>query len=366
MLETSRNTSMAAASPARASGQDVIPFVAANAWIKAAMHCRFNIDPLFKEAGIDLSASNVSMIRRSALIHLMAQCVERAAPGHYFPLVMGEHFAFDHLPALETFLATSPTLRHTLPALQWASMTMPNLSLRVEEHGATSALLLELVDVPESVDAVRGYFVEAVFAAISKIVRLALGQTGLIHHIEMRHQPHPLFMALTAGFPAPIRTQQSRDAAVFATRLLDMPLPGASPGLHQRAQELVRQQLPVSEEALDKQLERAFRQQPALLGQGLERMADRLGLHPRTLQRRLRDAGQQFTDIQAQSRLHMAQSGLRASHCDIESLSAQLGFADRHSFTRAFKRWTGLSPSAWRRQQLGLAPSNRDTRTATT
>lgn len=350
MLDTTRSNSSAGALPLHAVGSDVIPFIGANAWIKAAMHCRFNIDPLFSAAGVDINPSSITMIRKSAMLKLMQQCVDQAAPNFHFPLVLGEHFAFDHMPALETFLATSPTLRHALPALQWAEMSMPSISLQVEEHGATSALLLD-VTIPDTHAALRGYFVEAIFAAISKIVRLALGPTNLIHHIEMRHQPHQRFMSLTANYPSPIRTQQSRNAAVFATRLLDMPLPGASPGLHQRAQELVKQQLPLSEEKLDKQLERAFRQQPALLGQGLERMADRLGVHPRTLQRRLREEGQQFTDIQTHCRLELARSGLQAAQCDIESLSAQLGFADRHSFTRAFKRWTGLSPSAWRRQQ---------------
>lgn len=343
----------ASASPPRSgsqNGNDVIPFIGANAWIKAAMHCRFNIDPFFSEADLDLNVGNVALIRKSALLKLMQQCVDAAAPNFHFPLVMGEHFAFDHLPALETFLATSPTMRHALPALQWASMTMPNLGLSIEENGPTSALVLN-IEIPDSLSKVRGYFIEAVFAAISKIVRLALGQSNLIHHIEVRHQPDPHFMAAASTFPAPIRIRQARDAAVFATRLLDMPLPGASPGLHQRAQELVRQQLPASDEKLDKQLERAFRQQPALLGQGLDRMADRLGLHPRTLQRRLREEGQQFTDIQTQCRLDMASAGLLAAQCDIETLSAQLGFADRHSFTRAFKRWTGMSPSAWRRTQ---------------
>jgi len=350
MLDTTRSDYMPTSSPTRASVSDAIPFVAVNAWIKAASHCRFNIDPLFSEAGIDLSASAVPMIRKTALLKLMKQCVERAAPNHHFPLVVGELFAFDHLPALETFLATSPTLRHALPALQWAGMTMPNLSLRVEESGSQSALLLD-IDAPIADDNVRGYFVESVFAAVSKIVRLAMGATELIHHIEVRHQPSPLFLSLTASFPAPIHTRQLRDAAVFSTRLLDMPLPGASPGLHQRAQQLVQQQLPSEERNLVDLLERTFRQNPALLGQGLERMAERLALHPRTLQRRLRELGQQFTDIQAKSRLDMAKAALRTRQCDIESLSAQLGFADRHSFTRAFKRWTSLSPSAYRRQQ---------------
>lgn len=335
------------------AGADVIPFVAANAWIKAAMHCRFNIDPLFKAAGVNLHAGSVALIPKAALVRLMQQCVDLAAPLQHFPLVMGEHFAFDHLPALETFLATSPTLRDALPALRWAGMTMPNLAFKVEESGAMSALLVD-IGIPEASHHIRGYFVEAVLAAISKIVRLALGPTDLVHHIEMRHQPDAGFMQMTPTFPAPIRTMQARDAAVFATRLLDMPLPGASPGLHQRAQELVQQQLPSGDDAIEKILERMFKLQPTLLGQGLERMADRLGLHPRTLQRRLQDSGQQFTTIQAQCRQDMACASLLNAHCDIESLSARLGFADRHSFTRAFKRWTGASPTAWRRMRLQM------------
>ena len=55
MLDMTRFTpSSAPARPLRATGTDVIPFVAANAWIKAAMHCRFNIDPLFSAAGVDV------------------------------------------------------------------------------------------------------------------------------------------------------------------------------------------------------------------------------------------------------------------------------------------------------------------------
>lgn len=349
MLDFTRSDDASSPLPARPTGGDMMPFVAANAWIKAAMHCRFNIEPLFMAAGVHFDTGSVATVRKNALIRLMQQCVDQAAPQHHFPLVLGELFAFDHLPALETFLATSPTLRHALPALQWASISMPDLSLQVQDQGLQSVLLLD-VDIPKSEQLVRGYFVEAVFAAICKIVRLALGSTRLVQHIDVQHAPHPLFVSLAASLPTEIRPSQSRDAAVFATRLLDMPLPGASPGLHQRAQELVRQQMPVGSGQLVALIERTFKQTPALLGQGLDRMAQRLELHPRTLQRHLHKQGQQFTEIQSRCRLDIARAALSARPCDIESLSAQLGFADRHSFTRAFKRWTGLSPSAFARR----------------
>lgn len=311
MLDTTSSSGSIHGTSPHALGSDRIPFVAANAWIKAAAHCRFNIDPLFAEAGIDLSASNVVLIRSSALANLMVKCVNRAAPDFHFPLVLGELFAFDHLPALETFLATSPTLRQTLPALQWAGMIMPNLSLRVEERGRESALMLD-VDAHGANPAIRGYFVEAIFAAISKIVRLALGSTAMVGHIDLRHQPRPLFMAMAAAQSLVIRTGRPTDEAVFSTQWLDMPLPGASPGLHQRAQALVHQQLPMEFNSTVELLEASFKHTPALLGHNLERMAGRLDLHPRTLQRRLREEGEQFTDIQARSRLDLAKKTLQS------------------------------------------------------
>ena len=353
MLDTPSPRISARPSPALGavhSAPEAIPFAAANSWIRAALQCRFNINPLFEAAGVDVSANGMPRIRKPALVQLMQQCVLQAAPTCHFPLVMGDLFAFDHLPALETFLATSPTLRQSLPALAWAGKALPSLSLHIEEGPEVSALVIGM-DLPTDSLRVRGFFVEGVLAGINKFVRLAIGDSPDALHIEVEHDPGPQRLACESQFKLPVRINQARNAVVFRSTLLDSPLPGSVPGLHQRAHELIAQQLPAEEpDSITAQLEDIFRRNPGLLGQGIERMAERLALHPRTLQRRLHAEGQVFADIQARCRHDIAVVTLKEGRVDIEALSDQLGFSDRHSFTRAFRRWTGLAPSEYRRQ----------------
>jgi len=346
--------------PAAPSAPDAIPFAAANSWIRAALQCRFNINPLFEAAGVDVSASGMPRIRKAALVQLMQQCVLQAAPASHFPLVMGDLFAFDHLPALETFLATSPTLRQSLPALTWAAKALPSLSLQVDEGPEYSALIVN-VDLPADSPRVRGFFIEGVLAGINKFVRLAIGDSPEALFVELEHDPGPQRLACESQFKMPVRVNQTRNAVVFKSTLLERALPGSVPGLHQRALELIAQQLPAEEPgSITAQLEEIFRRHPGLLGQGIERMAEKLGLHPRTLQRRLHAEGQVFADIQARCRHDIAVLTLKEGRTDIEALSEQLGFSDRHSFTRAFRRWTGLAPSEYRRQHQAHRPASVD------
>ncbi len=343
----------------RVRQQEPIEFAAANAWMRASRLCHFSIEPLFKAANVDLSPSGVFHIRREALVTLMQQCIWRAAPEAHFPLVMGDCFAFDHLPAFDTFLTTSPTMRQALPALRWAGLALPSLTLWLEESGTQAAVVID-IDLPAD-QRVIGYFVEGVLAGLYKIVRMAMGDLAKCTHIEVMHDPGLQKFACERLLQTSLRVNQSRNAVVFDRQLLDAPLPGAVPGLHRKAHELIEQQLPTGsdQDTWREQIERSFRQSPALLGQGIERMAVRLALHPRTLQRRLRDEGQLFADIQARCRFDLAATALKSSNCDIESLSDRLGFSDRHSFTRAFKRWTGLAPSEFREQHLQQTTETR-------
>ena len=83
----------------------------------------------------------------------------------------------------------------------------------------------------------------------------------------------------------------------------------------------------------------------------LAEVAELLQLAPYTLQRRLQDEGQSFLAIKNQVKRDMAIELLVNSTLSIEEISLQLGFAETSPFTRSFKLWTGVAPSAYRKHK---------------
>lgn len=77
-----------------------------------------------------------------------------------------------------------------------------------------------------------------------------------------------------------------------------------------------------------------------------------LGLSARTLQRRLREEGTTFGAVLAELRQEMAQALLGDGRLAVSEVAYLLGYEDVASFQRAFRRWFGISPRAFRRKLL--------------
>jgi AraC-like DNA-binding protein len=75
-----------------------------------------------------------------------------------------------------------------------------------------------------------------------------------------------------------------------------------------------------------------------------------LSLHPRTLNRRLEDCGTTLRHIIGEIRYEIAKQLLADSNMSVIAISTLLGYADASVFTRAFRRWSGMTPTAWRMQ----------------
>jgi AraC-like DNA-binding protein len=72
-------------------------------------------------------------------------------------------------------------------------------------------------------------------------------------------------------------------------------------------------------------------------------------LSPRTFQRRLAAEGTSFKDLLETVRRDLAKAWVRDGSLTLSEISYRLGYCDAAAFSRAFKRWTGEAPSAYRR-----------------
>jgi AraC-like DNA-binding protein len=91
---------------------------------------------------------------------------------------------------------------------------------------------------------------------------------------------------------------------------------------------------------------------PALLRSGeatIDRVAAAMFLSERTLQRRLADEGSTFESLVDDFRREEAARLLRSRGRRISEIARELGHHEPASFSRAFRRWYGSTPSAWRR-----------------
>jgi AraC-like DNA-binding protein len=107
-------------------------------------------------------------------------------------------------------------------------------------------------------------------------------------------------------------------------------------------------QKPASSNALRRRVEAQLEPMLESGEASLDRLASELGLSRATLQRRLKAEGTSFEAILDGLRQRLARRYLRRENYSVKKTAYLLGFSDPAAFSRAFKRWTGQSPSELR------------------
>jgi len=82
----------------------------------------------------------------------------------------------------------------------------------------------------------------------------------------------------------------------------------------------------------------------------LRGVAGMLGLHPKALQRRLRERGQTFRDLAHGVRYEVVREHLERGHAPLSDLVVLVGLSDASAVSRGFKLRHGLSPKRWQRR----------------
>jgi AraC-like DNA-binding protein len=159
------------------------------------------------------------------------------------------------------------------------------------------------------------------------------------------------------GFGAPMRFGDERCALRFPAHWLARPLPAYNPVLHEYLRkEADRLQLLLGKGIADevRRIVQAMVTSPPC---SASRTARVLGLHERTLNRRLQAEGSSFRQLRDEVLYSLSGQMLAASSMRVAEVAVSLGYADASAFIHAFTRWAGRTPDRWRRAQHRTGPA---------
>ncbi len=182
------------------------------------------------------------------------------------------------------------------------------------------------------------------------IFRHCLGPTWVPEEVHFEH-PKPLDgREHERAFQAPVFFGQRANSLLFKKENLDAKIPTADPRLLQLLRKCLKQVGFQSEErhSVCDQI-RDFL--VLTLPEGcptLEKTSEALGIPPWTIQRRLEAMNMSFKSVVLSTRQELALAYLKQPHLHLTEIAFLLGFSELSAFTRAFKRWTGVSPSQHR------------------
>jgi AraC-like DNA-binding protein len=188
---------------------------------------------------------------------------------------------------------------------------------------------------------------ELCFAMIARQGRELCGPTFQVTRVDLASPApdEPVSAAFRAWFGAPIAWSAERHQLVLPASALALPIASSDPALlgilTRAADDLLARAS--NEPPLVAQVRRALHDTLRTGEASIDLISQRLGITPRSLQRRLRDEGTAFADLREAVRRELAQRYLDEG-LTIAEISFLLGFSEPSAFFRAFKRWTGETP----------------------
>lgn len=314
------------------------------------VECGFSADAVIRQAGlhIDLARKPDSPLTLGDLEPLYREALAATSKGH-FPLAVAKRFSFDFFPEVEAFLATSPNVLSAARVVEWLpDLLFPELlfDIELEEDKVNFTVSLsgyrdcpEHHGILESMTAGGLYFLKKLTGAEAPCT------------ISLAHKPmaDPAIYAAYLGLEPQFNTQAH--GMSLARTCAEQAIAPDSSDTH--AQTVLAIERVIEGLGEKRRFSQSVRRALLHTLQGsAEAVAKHMNLPLRTLQRRLHDEGTSFQQVQDEVMRERAQHHLKDPNLDIDSIAIKLGFSDRHSFSRAFKRWTGSTPAAWRQNYL--------------
>ena len=190
---------------------------------------------------------------------------------------------------------------------------------------------------------------DAALAVLVNMCKTSYGEGFRVEHVFLRRQQPACSEEFKRFFNAPISFGAAQNAISFFSEDLEKTLPTANAELVRVNDQIIAEHLA----QLDKTdiISQVKMEVIRLLPSGdfsEQLIAENLNTSLRSLQRKLTAEGISYKVLLDDIRNELAVQYMRDSRHPINEITYLLGFSEPSNFSRAFKRWTGQSPSAFR------------------
>lgn len=185
------------------------------------------------------------------------------------------------------------------------------------------------------------------------LIRHVLGSQWAPRAVHFEHPRPEHWHEHCKVFDAPVYFEQPFNSLLIPKRGLNRAMPEHDPVLLLVMQDSLRQlsqQSIRSEQDIAADTRAQIRQQLLSGEPTLEGVAEQMGMTSWSLQRRLREQGLSFSTVVDKLRCELATHYLSQQQLPITALAPLLGYSEASAFSRAFRRWFGVSPRQWRRE----------------
>jgi AraC-like DNA-binding protein len=197
----------------------------------------------------------------------------------------------------------------------------------------------------------HGVAMEVMLASLHRSIEGACAGKPPLIEATFAHAARGPDAAYRAFFDAPVRFEAKATTLVYAAALLDRSTAAADARLAKYLDALASRmlaELPPAEPTFVDDVKQALARELPVGEADQSALAKSLGMSRRTMQRRLAEAGTSFQDVLDETRREATERLLRKGSMSLTDVAFALGYSEISSFYRAFKRWTGTSPQAYR------------------
>ena len=249
--------------------------------------------------------------------------------------------------------------------MQYAATLRSAVSFLIQNRAVLADRLeIELIETGDEAhlvarhpaDDIDGGYVSAVGAGLLvRLFREVLNLRATPIHVELISPPSGPAKAYSDFFRCPVRFGADRAAIVFRRDVLSQTVKSADPSLFafvERHFELVLSRIAVSGDPPDiLSLRHAIAEAASAGDYRAEGVARRAGRSLRTAQRRAAAHERSLHGLIEDARASNARAFLLDDDMTVRQAATLLGFSDERAFRRAFKRWTGVTPSTYRNDE---------------